>query len=230
MKEILKQLASRLPIRCQQELKRLHFGRQVRQGTFLSDENEFGMLDGWASRGAWVLDIGANVGHYVSRLSEIVGVTGRVLAFEPVPQTFEILAANVALFPLKNVTLLNVAVSETTTVLRMTIPKFDTGINNYYMATVTNEPAELSVLCLPIDSLRIPKCVKLAKIDVEGHELSVLKGMEQLLMRDHPTLIVEGDSDEVAAYLEAFGYSFEKNEGSPNRVFRHCCERQYRSS
>ncbi len=230
MKEILKRLASRLPIRCQQELKRLHFGRQVRQGTFLSLENEFGMLGRWASRGAWVLDIGANVGHYVSRLSEIVGVTGRVLAFEPVPQTFEILAANVALFPLKNVTLLNVAVSETTTVLRMTIPKFDTGLNNYYMATVTNEPAELSVLCLPIDSLRIPKCVKLAKIDVEGHELSVLKGMEQLLMRDHPTLIVEGDSDEVAAYLEAFGYSFEKNEGSPNRIFWHCCDRQYRSS
>lgn len=125
---------------------------------------------------------------------------------------------------MKNVTLLNIAVSETTTVLRMTIPKFDTGLNNYYMATVTNEPAALSVLCLPIDSLHIPKCVKLAKIDVEGHELSVLKGMEQLLMRDHPTLIVEGDSDEVAAYLDTFGYSFEKNEGSPNRIFGSSAE------
>lgn len=228
MNKVLKRIAKRLPTRYQQELKRLRFGHQIRKGTFKTDEKEFGMLESWVGKGDWVLDIGANVGHYTSRLSEIVGATGRVIAFEPVPETFELLAANVARFPLKNVTLINIAVSDSADILGISIPKFDTGLDNYYQAGVTNEVAELRVLCAPIDSFGFLQCskneassknIKLAKIDVEGHELAVLKGMERLLNRDHPVLIVEGDSPEVASYLGVFGYSGRKIEGSPNTIF-----------
>jgi FkbM family methyltransferase len=221
MKETLKRLASRLPLRHQQWLKRIHFGRQIRKGTFKTGEREFARLAEWVGDGDWVLDIGANVGHYTGRLSELVGASGRVIAFEPVPQTFELLAANAALFPSRNVTLLNVAASETTEVVGISIPMFETGLENYYVAHLVREGAELQVLCLTVDSLNIPRPVSLSKIDVEGHELSVLKGMENLIRRDYPVLIVEGRDAEVASYLESFGYVFEEAEGSPNRVFKY---------
>jgi FkbM family methyltransferase len=220
MVNILRRLASQLPIRYQQEMKRLYYARQIRKEIFKADEPEFDMLGAWVCNGDFVLDIGANIGHYTSRLSKLVGISGRVIGFEPVPETFEILTANMERTFFNNITLLNVAVSDKTAILGMSIPKFNTGLNNYYMAHLTHDTEKLSVLSLPIDALNINEPVKLVKIDVEGHEISVLKGMKQLLKRDHPILIVEGDSGEVAFYLQEFGYSFEKIHGSPNRIYR----------
>jgi hypothetical protein len=59
----------------------------------------------------------------------------------------------------------------------------------------------------------------LAKIDVEGHEISVLKGMENILTRDFPILIVEGDSNEVNSYLVSLGYTSRRIQGSVNQIF-----------
>jgi FkbM family methyltransferase len=218
---VLKRFVRHLPLRYQQALKRIYFAWQIRLGLFTADEREFFRLHGWLRMGDWVLDVGANVGQYSARFSEIVGANGRVIAFEPVPETFELLAANAARFPLQNLTLLNIAASETTNVRGMILPKFGTGLDNYYQARLTEERADLTVLCLPIDSLNIPESVALAKIDVEGHELSALKGMERLINRDHPILIVEGRSDAVASYLESLNYSFEEAADSPNRVFTY---------
>ena len=216
---LLKRAASHLPSRFQQELKRLHFGNQIRKGNFQTDEAEYGRLGQWVKPGDWVLDVGANVGHYSRKLSELVGRKGRVFSFEPVPQTFEILAANMACCPVSNVTLLNVAASDGMGTVGMSIPSFDTGLQNFYMATVTEDSSSLSVVAIPIDSLRFPSRITLAKIDVEGHELSALRGMENLLKRDHPLLIVEGQAAPVRDYLGWLGYGFEEAPGSPNRVF-----------
>ena len=43
--------------------------------------------------------------------------------------------------------------------------------------------------------------------------------MENLLKRDHPILIVEGQAELVRDYLGSLGYGFEEAPGSPNRVF-----------
>ena len=43
--------------------------------------------------------------------------------------------------------------------------------------------------------------------------------MENLLKRDHPILIVEGQAELVRDYLGSLGYGFEETPGSPNRVF-----------
>ena len=73
--------------------------------------------------------------------------------------------------------------------------------------------------CIAVDALKIPKTVKLIKIDVEGQELSTLKGMKQLLKRDHPILIVEGNEEEVASYLDDLGYKSDHLDGSHNKLF-----------
>ena len=87
------------------------------------------------SSGDWVIDIGANVGAYAYRLSELVGSTGRVFAFEPVPETMSLLAANLLRSPHQNVTLLNMAASDSTAVVRMNMPEFSSGLSNFYRAS-----------------------------------------------------------------------------------------------
>jgi FkbM family methyltransferase len=216
---MLKNLAGHLPSRLQQELKRLYFARGVRRGTFQSEEIEFRRLEEWVGTGDWVLDLGANVGYFTVKLSRLVGANGRVLAFEPIRETFELLSANVARLPLRNVTLFNVAVSDRTYLAGMNIPHFDNNVENYYMARLADGGGTSPVLCLPVDALGLTAKIGLAKVDVEGHELSALKGMEHVIARDRPVLIVEGDSPDVAAFLARFGYRAEHAEGSPNHVY-----------
>lgn len=92
---LLKQLAARLPHQWQTELKRIHFGRQINKGGFETDEPEYKLLHNFTHPGDWVIDIGANVVHYTKRFSGLVGIQGRVIAFEPMPTTFSLLSANV---------------------------------------------------------------------------------------------------------------------------------------
>lgn len=219
MNSVIKNICSKLPQYYQQELKRHHFRRQISNGTFKSEEKEYNLLGRWVKKGDWVIDIGANVGHYTARLSEIVAETGRVIAVEPVPDTFELLAANTARLHYNNVTLLNVAASNSTGLHGIAVPKFDSGLYNYYRATITINNPSIAILSLSIDSLNLPERISLVKIDAEGHDLQVLIGMDRLLERDHPILIVEASSSDIAEHLNRFGYSFERINGSHNRVF-----------
>ena len=218
---MLKQIAARLPDRWQTELKRIHFGRQISKGTFATTEPEYKILPQLITPGDWVIDIGANVGHYTKRFSELVGAHGRVIAFEPVPTTFSLLSANVELFAHPNVTLINAAVSDKLDVVGMSIPKLPTGLTNYYEAHLsTDADTALSVLTLSLDQLCINQRISLIKIDAEGHESFCLSGMEKLLGQHHPILIIETGSEDVIAKLSAFGYVSERLENSPNVLFK----------
>lgn len=217
----LKRVASRLPAWLQNEMKRAHCAYQIRRNRFDTDEKEYALLKTWVGEGDWVLDVGANIGQYSARLSELVGNSGRVIAFEPVPATFALLAANAAKLTFNNVTLLNVAASNKTIEVGIEIPKFETGLDNYYMAHLTEEGQGLRCLTLAIDSLQIPVHPKLIKIDAEGHELAVLQGMPDLIQRCHPVLLVEDNSEAVDGYLLRFGYSFRKLDGSSNKIYEH---------
>jgi len=217
---LLKKLASRLPSSWQHELKRFHFRLQIQRKTFGATEPEFLILDQLVSAGDWVIDIGANVGHYTKKLSDLVGPQGRVIALEPVPETFALLAANVLLFRYCNVTLLNLAASDQATVVGIQMPDFDTGLKNYYQATLATEESELQVMTTALDSLVLSHRIRLIKIDAEGHDPVVLQGMERLLARDHPTLIVETSTPASLITLANLGYRTEKLPDSSNTIFR----------
>lgn len=216
---MLRKLMANLPMAVQQELRRVRFRRQVKSNVFVTGEPEFSRLENWLRPGDWVIDIGANIGHYTTRLSKLVGNTGRVIAFEPIPVTFEILAANVAASGAQNVTLINAAVSAHTTIANMTVPKFSSGLDNFYEAKIEAGGEGVPVLCLTVDGLNIKQPVKLIKIDAEGHEASVLEGIRQLIQRDRPVLIIEGQDEVVAKFLLPFGYSSQVLPGSPNTIY-----------
>lgn len=216
----VRRITSFLPRRWQHALKRNYYGLRIRCGLFGSGEAEYGQLDHFVAPGDWVLDIGANIGLYTAKLSKLVGPEGRVIALEPIPETFELLTANAQLFYFQNVTLLNLAASDLSKLVSMEIPKWETGDNNYYEARIVEDRRGRKILSLPVDSLQIPERVSLVKIDTEGHDLAVLKGMAYLLKRDHPTLIVEASTTEIIDYVCGFGYTLERVSESTNYLFK----------
>ena len=219
----LKRIAAWLPASWQSELKRIYFRNQIRHGVFITEEPEFALLAEFVSDGNWVVDVGANIGHYTKRLSELVGYTGRVIAIEPVPETFLLLTENLKHIQHDNITLLNAAAAENSGVAGMTIPKFSTGLKNFYQAHLVSEKdAELRVLTLSLDSVCLcEKQIALVKIDAEGHEAGVLRGMKEILRRDRPVMIVETFSEEVINQMRTIGYSCERLPGSSNVIFRY---------
>lgn len=221
VRQMLKKMATKLPDRWQTELKRIYYWRQINRGRFFTDEPEYKILYSLINPGDWVIDIGANVGHYTKRFSELVGIQGRVIAFEPVPNTFSLLSANVELFKYPNVSLINAAVSDKLDIVSMSIPKFSTGLKNYYQARLSNsEDSKLRVLSVSIDSLGLNNRIALVKIDTEGHEAFVLSGMRKLIEASHPILVVETDSNELIRQLVLLGYASEKLQNSPNVLFK----------
>ena len=214
---IFKKIAARFPRRIQDELKRLHFEKQIKSGHFSTHEPEYKILHQLINPGDWVVDIGANVGHYTKRLSDLVGSNGRVIAFEPVPSTFALLSANIQLFRHQNVTLVNGAVSDDLGIAGMTMPVFDTGLTNYYEARISDHADyALTVLTIPLDAFVATRRIALVKIDVEGHEAFVLRGMKHIIELSHPILIVETESEEIVRNLTMLGYTTNRLEQSPN--------------
>ena len=214
-------LAARLPDRWQNRLKPLYYRRQIRRGTFRTEEPERDLLPQLLKTGDWVIDIGANVGYYTSQFSDLVGRSGRVIAFEPVPTTFALLTTNVQSFPTANVTVLNLAVSDKSTDVGVSIPRASTGARNYSMAHLSaTRDVDFQVLTISLDSLALEHRIALVKMDTEGHEAYVLRGMQQLLRRCRPYLIIETWSESLVADLKSLGYVAERLPNSPNVIFR----------
>lgn len=218
---LAKRTAARLPHHWQQALKRRHFRREIARDTFRTNEPEWELASRWLSQGDCAIDVGANIGHYTKRFSDLVGAGGRVIAFEPVPATFELLAANVAQFEWSNVTLLNLAASDATQVLGISIPDFDTGLKNYYGAALTTAASNLQVMSCAIDSLKLPGRVRVLKVDAEGHDSVVLHGAMALIAAHRPVIIIESVSADMRESLHRMGYRTESIAGSSNAIFRH---------
>ena len=212
---LFKRLAARLPTSAQHELRRIFFRSQIRRRTFFTNEKEYALLDRFLTHGDWALDIGANVGHYAMRMAQLVGPNGRVIAVEPIPDTFALLAENVRHFGHTNVSLLNCAASDETSGVGMEIPKWTDGLDNYYQAHVVAGTTATTILALPMDALALPQ-LALVKIDAEGHELPVLRGMRDLLRRHRPALIVETSAGEAITFMRSLSYTVQRLTGSSN--------------
>ncbi len=119
----------------------------------------------------------------------------------------------------RNITIFNIALSDHAGLLPFAVPTGPAGLPNYYQARVSSEGDRI-VPCFALDELPFPHRIALAKIDVEQHEVSVIRGMRSLIERDHPILIVEGHEGIYPEFLAGYGYRMQpRASGSPNIVF-----------
>lgn len=154
------------------------------------------------SAGDGVLDIGATVGFFSLLSAMRTGDSGAVVAFEPAPRARQRLHENLVLNRMRNVTVLDICASDATgSVTLYEGPEAHTGISS--MRPIGHGAHAVTVDAQPVNDLldRIPP-VRLVKIDVEGAELMALHGMEGLIARDTPFLIIEVTD----TYLRAFGH------------------------
>ncbi len=219
-------MASVLPDALRTPLLRARHASRIRKGLFVSPEPEFAMLDTLVSPGDWAVDVGANCGYYTARLSALVGETGRVFALEPVPSTFEMLAANMSHVPLRNITLINAAASDSFGEATIRMPLQNSGrrramdgwatLAEHHVEGSSDSPMKLGIYTIPLDS----KPVRLIKMDVEGHDLAALRGMARTLREHSPVVIAEVSSDATMEFMTSLGYAYERLPGSPNHILR----------
>lgn len=168
---------------------------------FEAGSHETGMLHLMArllDEGDVFFDVGANIGFVSLAASRMVGATGIVFAFEPHPKTFSRLQENIALNAAENVRALNLALGATAMEREVyEYPDQNIGRTSLILSNggVSSGKAKVDTLDNTISAAGIPPA-KLMKIDVEGFELSVLKGATQFLQGSgSPILIIEVDED-----------------------------------
>jgi FkbM family methyltransferase len=153
------------------------------------------------------LDVGAHYGSWTRYLAKSFD---RVIAFEPVHETFKCLQRNVE--HLANVEIHNEAVGERAGFVDVSIGKM---YSHPGMETVIANAGNIKMVC--IDDLLLDN-LGFLKIDVEGYELFVLKGAEKTITRHKPVIIFEEnlrgplehniENGECGKYLESLGAHF----------------------
>ena len=136
--------------------------------------------------GEVVVDVGANIGYFTAHMARLVGAAGTVHAFEPEPQNFELLTANMAGNRLTNVVLHQVALGAQAGTAVLHRSDFSGGMHRLYESVCCSGPA-VEVPLLRLDALLQPGQVSLIKIDVEGFEPYVLAGAQSLI-RNQPAM------------------------------------------
>lgn len=127
--------------------------------------------------GDMVADVGAFIGLYTIALAKRVGETGRVTAFEPSPENYQLLKDHVTLNGVSSwVEPINAAVG----LQDGTIPFELQGIESHISTNSTQ-----NIRCVCLDTVFANQRLDILKIDVEGYEEYVLRGATSLL--NHPT-------------------------------------------
>jgi len=156
-------------------------------------------LESLVKEGATVLDVGANVGAHTLHLARLVGEKGRVIAFEPTDYAISKLRANLlanaALAPRVDVHqafLVGKAGATPATALASSWPVDGTRADDALMGSraMPLSGAVATTLDAVIAASGDPE-VSLIKMDVDGHELEVLEGAEELLARRRPIIVME---------------------------------------
>jgi FkbM family methyltransferase len=168
------------------------------------------------------VDVGAHYGYHSLLASELVGPTGRVVAFEPNRQTFALLAANLASRANVKAEPFALADVEGAAALQDYGPRHSSLCTLLPEARVpAAERASLRAATAIVPSTTLDRYADahgmrpdVIKIDAEGAELAVLRGGTRLLERDRPVVTVEtGDYDSPGAPASSLAVRFLEDHG-----------------
>ena len=164
------------------------------------------------SNGDLVMDIGANIGYFTLIMAKGIKENGKVFSFEPEPKNFELLKKNVEINNYSNVILEKKAIGNKTGIAKLYLADrknniFHSGMHRIFRSDLVSQisnPVSINIIKLDdyLQDLKFIKKIRLIKIDVEGAEFDVLKGMSKILDENKGIKIVMEFSSE---NLEDYG-------------------------
>jgi FkbM family methyltransferase len=177
----------RLRARVPNTVARLLWARARRRGDL-----EERLISEFVRTGDTALDIGANWGLYAWRLGQAVGAGGSVHSFEPSDRSIRVLQRISKRMPA--LALHEVALSDESGTANLHVPILEGkslgALGSLNAPSIEHETH--SVRTARLDEVLGPDVSpSFVKIDVEGHELAVLKGGDSLLRRSLPVLLIE---------------------------------------
>ncbi len=178
------------------------------------------------SKNGIVIDIGGHAGQFTkifSKLSE----NGHVYTFEPGNYAYSILRIVKRLKNLNNVSIFKMGISSHDGDSTLSVPIKKSGSIGYGRSCIGNnvfeksidEKIQLVTLDTFVKQQKIPH-IQFIKIDVEGHEISVLEGAQKTIKAYNPAVMIEINKnhlskfsktpEDVVLFFEKFGYAYKR--------------------
>lgn len=163
------------------------------------------------------IDIGANIGHHSLFASKVVGDNGKVIAFEPLKDIYNQFQESINKNNFKNITLYNKGCGSKEEILTIYSTNKNIGGSSVIPSPDKRENGKIEII-VPDNILENEKRVDFIKIDVEGYELEVLKGLKNTIQKFHPKI-----------FLEYSPYYYElKDENISREIVEFLLENNYR--
>ncbi len=172
------------------------------------------------SEGAIFLDIGAESGYYTCLAAK--NGAKKVMAFEPNPNSFNLLKKNIERNNLKNVEIFNKAVSDKNEKAIF----YPNGVySSLYYRDIFKDGESMVVECVTLDDFLKDNKIDFIKMDIEGAEPKALRGMKKLLQKNKDVkLVIEfapiyfeaagESSDDFLSSLAQMGFIYRNLDGS----------------
>lgn len=170
--------------------------------------------------GTVAVDVGANIGYFTTVMARAVGPTGAVLAFEPEEANVRLLRAAVRRTGLHNTVLVSAALGARNGRAALCLNLDNPADHRVYPTNGQTHVSEVEMITLDhyLDTCGNTRPVSLIKVDVQGAELHVLRGMHatlarhpqaHLLLEFDPAMLREGgtDPEDVIAFLRERGFA-----------------------
>ena len=174
--------------------------------------------------GMKILEVGANIGYYAVLETKLAGENGYLYAIEPSPFNFNLLKRNIGLNKIKNAEIYQKAAGA-----EKEMAKFYVANKSNLSSFIKRDDMDMyhngkiiDVEIIKLDDFLENKTVDFIRMDVEGYEKEILKGMEGTMKTQHPKhffieihseLLHKKDSSarEILDYLNKFGYEVIKS-------------------
>ncbi|MCB0196580.1 MAG: FkbM family methyltransferase [Anaerolineae bacterium] len=171
--------------------------------------------------GETAVDVGANIGYVTSVLARRVSLTGKVYSFEPNPEVYELLLKNVEGWRKSKewspILTYPTALSRKSGAGMLQVPLGNRGEASLISTRETGSLKDNTNCCVAVTLAALDEIIEdsspigVMKLDVEGHELSVLHGSKRLINAGHIRDIIfedhQGYPSPVTCFLEKHGYT-----------------------
>jgi FkbM family methyltransferase len=158
--------------------------------------------DRLVTKGAVVMDCGANQGIYACAFGALVGPRGRVYAFEPQAYAAEALHRNARLNGFEHVSVEQIAISNSNGTAMLDVssgPVFASILRNVGGSEAVSVPTlSLASFAERVDLGRLD----LIKMDIEGAEYDALVGANSIIARFKPTIVLEATPEDISLPVE----------------------------